>query len=166
MMGDTVVRAAEPGDVEAIARLYLEVAPEVVAREPSFRHIPDLTHVEKRYRSRITAADRAVLVAVASGRVVGFIDASLQQHLEPGTYTRPGVDVYVEELIVTGSQRRRGVASALMQKVEEWGGRREARMVWLDTHLTNHAARGLYTAIGYHEIGVELMKDLRPLDAP
>jgi ribosomal protein S18 acetylase RimI-like enzyme len=46
-----------------------------------------------------------------------------------------------------------------MQTIEEWGGRREARMVWLDTHLTNHAARALYMAIGYREIGVELMKD-------
>ncbi|MGH2529556.1 MAG: hypothetical protein ACRDH0_09530 [Actinomycetota bacterium] len=33
--------------------------------------------------------------------MVGFVDASLQRHEGGGTYHRTGVDVYVEELIVT-----------------------------------------------------------------
>jgi hypothetical protein len=33
-------------------------------------------------------------------------------------------------------------------------------MIWLDTHLTNVPARGLYGAIGYREVGVELVKEL------
>jgi GNAT superfamily N-acetyltransferase len=154
------VRAAQPDDVTTIAQLYLEVAAELVAREPSFRHIPDADEVEHRYQSRIAEVDRAVLVAVNGATVVGFADASLQRHEGGGTYHRPGIDVYVEELIVTASQRRRGMATALMQAIETWGRNAQARMIWLDTHLANEGSRALYGAIGYREVGVELMKEL------
>jgi hypothetical protein len=33
-------------------------------------------------------------------------------------------------------------------------------MIWLGTHFTNAAARGLYGTIGYREVGVELVKEL------
>jgi ribosomal protein S18 acetylase RimI-like enzyme len=153
--GGLTVRAAEPDDVGTIAGLYLEVAAEVVAREPSFRHVPDGGEVERRYQSRIGEADQAVLVAVSGNVVVGFVDASLQRHEGGGTYHRTGIDVYVEELIVTASKRRRGVGTALMRAIEAWGRNAEARMIWLDTHVTNASARGLYGAIGYREVGVE-----------
>ncbi len=154
------VRSAEPGDITAITRLYLEVAEEVVARAPSSRHVPDAGKVEARYRARIAEVDRAVLVAMSDDSVVGFVDASLQPHEDAGTYHRPGIDVWVEELIVTAPQRRRGVATALMQAIEAWGRDAQGRTIWLDTHLTNEAARALYGAIGYREVGVELMKEL------
>jgi aminoglycoside 6'-N-acetyltransferase I len=154
------VRAARPNDVALIARLYLEVADEVVAREPSFRHVPDAGEVEHRYQSRIVEVDRAVLVAVSDDAVIGFVDASLQRHESGGTYQLPGIDVYVEELIVTASQRRRGVGTALMRAIEAWGGDAQARMIWLDTHLANEGSRALYGAIGYREVGVELAKEL------
>jgi GNAT superfamily N-acetyltransferase len=143
-----------------ITQLYLEVAEEVVAREPSFRHVPDAAEVEARYLSRIEEADRAVLVALANGGVVGFVDAVLQRHQSQGTYQRPGIDVYVEELIVTTAHRRRGAASTLMRSIEAWGREEGARTVWLDTHPINKGARALYGAIGYREAGVELVKEL------
>jgi hypothetical protein len=52
------VRAATTADVGAIARLYLEVAEEVIAREPSFRHLPKATDVMDRYPSGIGDEDR------------------------------------------------------------------------------------------------------------
>lgn len=154
------IRAAAPDDVTTIARLYLEVADEVVAREPSFRHVPDASEVEHRYQSRVAEMDRTVLVAVSGDAVVGFVDASLQRQEGRGTYHRPGIDVYVDELIVTAPQRRRGVGTALVRAIEAWGGKAQARMIWLDTHLANEGARALYGAIGYREVGVELVKEL------
>ena len=158
--GGLTVRAAEPADVGTIAGLYLEVAAEVVAREPILRHVPNASEVQRRCQSRIAEVDREVLVAVSGNAVVGFVDASLQRHEGGGTYHRTGIDVYVEELIVTASQRRRGVGTALMRAIEAWGRNAEARMIWLDTHLTNVPARGLYGAIGYREVGMELVKEL------
>jgi ribosomal protein S18 acetylase RimI-like enzyme len=74
--------------------------------------------VERRYGSRIGDPDRAVLVAVADGLVIGFVDASLQRYEDQVTYGLPAVDAYVEELIVTSAHRRRGVASTLIRALE------------------------------------------------
>jgi ribosomal protein S18 acetylase RimI-like enzyme len=158
---EPVVRSARAQDVPAIAGLYLEVAEEVVGREPSFRHVPDAASVESRYLSRIEEADRAVLVALADGAVVGFVDAALQRHEDQGTHHAPGLDAYVEELVVTARHRRRGVATALIRAVEARAREAGARMVWLDTHLRNEGARALYGTIGYREVGVILLRELR-----
>jgi GNAT superfamily N-acetyltransferase len=154
------IRTTDPRDAQAVAQLYVEVADEVVAREPSFRHLPEANEVARRYQSRIGESDRAVLVAVSGGTVIGFVDASLQRHAGAATYRAPGVDVYVEELIVTASHRRRGVATQLMRAVEAWERNTGAGLVWLDTHLENDGARALYATIGYREVGVELLKEL------
>jgi putative acetyltransferase len=157
---ELVVRPATGVDVPAIAHLYLEVAEEVVGREPPFRHVPDLVHIERRYESRVEEADRAVLIGAVDGDVVAFVDVALIRHSDAGTYHAPGVDAYVEELIVTGSHRRRGVARTLMDAAEAWAREAGARIVTLDTHVTNAPARALYDAIGYREVGVSFLREL------
>jgi GNAT superfamily N-acetyltransferase len=153
------VRPAGSDDLPAITALYLEVAHEVIPREPTFRREPDASSVERRYVTRIADRERAVLVAVVDHVVVGFVDALLTRHAaNDGSYQVPGVAVYVEELIVTARHRRRGIAATLMHAVERWARDAGARMVTLDTHVTNDAARALYATMGYREIGVILAK--------
>jgi ribosomal protein S18 acetylase RimI-like enzyme len=156
----TVVRRAGRGNVLTIARLYLEVANEVVEREPRLRRVPASEAVERRYASRIADAGRVVLIAEADGGLVGFVDVSLERHEDEGTYHQPGIEGYVEELIVSASYRRRGVATALMVASEAWVGESGGRGLFLDTHITNAEARAFYGAIGYRELGVMLMKEL------
>jgi GNAT superfamily N-acetyltransferase len=159
-VSDLAIRRAKSDDLPAITDLYLEVAEEVVAREPSMRHVPDGAGVERRYGSRIGDPDRAVLVAIVDGSVTAFIDAALQRHEVEAIYHLPGVDVFIEELIVTSAHRRRGVASALVRSLETWAKDVGARSVELDTHVTNAAARSLYGALGYREFGVILVKEI------
>jgi len=64
------------------------------------------------------------------------------------------------QLELGGSRDPWSEGTALIRAIEAWGRNAEARMIWLDTHLTNAAARGLYGAIGYREVGVELVKEL------
>lgn len=157
---DLVVRPATRDDVAAITHLYLEVADEVVGRDPLFRHVPDPVHIEQRYASRVEETDCAVLIGAVDGKVVAFVDVALIRQSDAGIYHAPGVDAYVEELIVTRSQRRRGVARALMDTVEAWAREAGARIVTLDTHVTNAPARALYDALGYREVGVILLREL------
>jgi ribosomal protein S18 acetylase RimI-like enzyme len=146
--------------VSAIAQLYVEVADEVVAREPTFRHVPERSAVESRYRSRIGDVEHRLLVAVVEQAVVGFVDAVLVRHTDVGVYQAPGLDIYVEELIVTSSCRRLGVGTSLMDAVEAWAAHVGARIVALDTHVSNETARGLYDALGYRTVGMMLAKDI------
>jgi GNAT superfamily N-acetyltransferase len=156
----TVVRRAEDPDVPAITALYLEVADEIVAREPAFRHVPESAAVEARYASRIHEPERAVHVALVDATVVGFVDATLRRHADASWYHAPGTDVYVEELIVMSRYRRRGIARVLMSAVEVWAKGAGARMVILDTHVTNAAARAFYASMAYREFGVILVKSV------
>jgi ribosomal protein S18 acetylase RimI-like enzyme len=154
------VRPADLADVPTIAQLVLEVGPEVIDREPPFRHVPDLGAVERRYASRLRDAERRVFVGILDGSVVGFVDAVLVRGGDAATYHAPGLDVYVEELIVTSSARRRGTGTSLMRAVEAWARDAGGRVVTLDTHASNQDARGLYIALGYREMGVIFAKDL------
>jgi ribosomal protein S18 acetylase RimI-like enzyme len=154
------IRRATQSEVPSIASLYLEVAEEVVAREPALRRVPTSTEVERRYGSRIADPGRCVFVAVMDGSVIGFADAGLQHHEDRGTYDRPGIYAYAEEVIVTSAYRRRGAASALMRALERWATNAGARAILLDTHVTNAQARSLYQALGYREMGVILLKEM------
>jgi GNAT superfamily N-acetyltransferase len=138
----------------------MEVADDVVAREPTFRRVPERSAVEARYRSRIGEVERRVFVAVVREEVVGFADAVLVRHTDVGMYQSPGLDVYVEELVVTSSSRHLGVGTSLMAAAEAWATQVGARMLTLDTHVSNEAARRLYGSLGYRTIGMMLVKDI------
>lgn len=76
------------------------------------------------------------------------------------SYHSPELDAYVEELIVTASAQRRGVGTSLIRAVEAWVVESGARLVTLDTHVLNEAARALYASLGYREFGVILGKEI------
>lgn len=55
----------------------------------------------------------------------------------------------VQTLAVLPDFQRRGVASALMRRAEEWAQANGARGVYLDTPTTNPEACAFYAALGY-----------------
>jgi ribosomal protein S18 acetylase RimI-like enzyme len=153
------VRPAGRKDAERITDLYCEVGDEAVAREPTLRRSPERHAVLERYQRRLRTA--GVFVAKVREEIVGFVDADLTPPVS-GALARTDVGaVYVSELAVSHGQRRRGVARQLMAAVETWAEKGGAGTVYLDTHLDNDAARRLYAALGYREIGVVLVKSVR-----
>jgi hypothetical protein len=64
---------------------------------------------------RVADGDRAVLVTVNGGAVLGFVDASLERYEEAGTYYRPGIDVADEmsgEVVLAVFDRTEGASAA------------------------------------------------------
>ena len=57
-------------------------------------------------------------------------------------------------LAVTGEQRRRGVGSALLRAATRRVAEMGAVSMFLEVAVTNHAARGLYSAHGFEEAGL------------
>jgi hypothetical protein len=92
--------------------------------------------------------------------VIGFVDASLQRHEGGGTYLRTGIDVYVEEMIATASQRRRGVGYGPDAGDRGLGPQRGGTDDLARHTSHQRTARGLYGAIGCPEVGVEPVKEL------
>jgi ribosomal-protein-alanine N-acetyltransferase len=96
------------------------------------------------YRRSLEAAEppRVALVAEMEAKTAGFLVArSLGQEWE------------VENVVVTEAERRRGVGRALVQELLRQASAGGAQSVVLEVRESNAAARALYRASGFREIG-------------
>jgi len=95
-----------------------------------------------RIRWHMRDADSVVLTARGGPTVVGF------------AIMRYGEDVaHLNLLAVAPGHRRRGVARALVQWLEETALTAGAFVIGLELREGNEAARALYRALGYRELG-------------
>jgi [ribosomal protein S18]-alanine N-acetyltransferase len=91
-----------------------------------------------------SSAKRIALVAEDSGTgaVVGFAIAGL---VAP--------EAELESIAVSAGYQRRGVARRLLEALAGELGRSQVREVVLEVRESNHAARALYTSLGFVEEG-------------
>jgi [ribosomal protein S18]-alanine N-acetyltransferase len=82
-------------------------------------------------------ADQAILVAEEGGSIAGFL---------VWRYTTPD-EIEILNLAVVPAFRRRGIAKALLDGLPK-------AEVFLEVREGNAAARGLYQAAGFHEVGL------------
>jgi ribosomal-protein-alanine N-acetyltransferase len=95
-----------------------------------------------RIRWHMRDADSVVLTARLGATIAGF------------AIMRYGEDVaHLNLLAVAPSHRRRGVARALVQWLEETALTAGAFIIGLELREGNGAARALYRALGYRELG-------------
>ena len=93
---------------------------------------------------RALSASEMGFVAVADdeGSFSGFVSAQF--------YGWNGL-AQIHGLAVASQRKRRGIASRLIGKAEEFARSLGARGVYIDTPVDNKAARAFYTAVGYSE---------------
>lgn len=82
----------------------------------------------------------AMFVAVEDGKVVGHIRGNV--HLQPDR----APDLYIDNLGTAPSRQRRGIASALMQAMLDWGKTRGCVFAWVATETDNAQAKAFYAA--------------------
>jgi ribosomal-protein-alanine acetyltransferase len=82
-------------------------------------------------------ADQAILVAEEGGSLAGFL---VWRHTTPD-------EIEILNLAVVPAFRRRGIAKALLDGLPK-------AEVFLEVRESNLAARGLYKAAGFHEVGL------------
>lgn len=85
----------------------------------------------------------ALFVAVEGGLVVGQIRGSV--HLQPDRAS----DLYIDNLGTAPAQQRRGIASALMARMLDWGKEQGCTYAWVATETDNDGAKGFYAAQGF-----------------
>ncbi|MAE70781.1 MAG: ribosomal-protein-alanine N-acetyltransferase [Gemmatimonadetes bacterium] len=85
-----------------------------------------------------------VLVAggVETAEIVGFVVAVFERNR-----------VHIANLAVARDHRRQGLGRRLLDEAIDAGGCKGARAAWLEVRASNAAARELYTAAGFREIG-------------
>ena len=84
-----------------------------------------------------------------SGRPVGFAEMSIRPYAEG---CDSGRVAYLEGWFVDESYRGRGIGSALVAAVEEWGRTQGCTELGSDTTIDNDGSAAAHRAIGFEEV--------------
>ena len=135
-MAQFVVRPALPGDARAMAESFAAVAEERdgIATEPP-------VDIEERAALFARSMDGSV-VAVAGGRIVGFLHVEVSRH---------GFGDF--GMLVDRDWRGRGVGSALIQAAIGWARSQGLHKLCLEVFAHNAAAIAVYRKSGFVEEG-------------
>ena len=101
------------------------------------------------YLRRLLAGDSFIaLAALKSGVVVGGIAA-----YELKKFEQERSEIYIYDLAVEAKHRRKGIATALIEKLKEIAVRRRAYVIFVqaDTGIEDEPAIALYTKLGRRE---------------
>ena len=136
------IRRAEAGDIEDVAGLAAEL---VLSFELSREQF------QASYPALLAADDACLLLAVDEGEVAGYLLGF--RHL---TFYANGPVAWVEEVVVRGRDRRRGIGKVLMNAFEEWSVSQGCALVALATRR----AAPFYLSLGYEESATYFRKVL------
>jgi ribosomal protein S18 acetylase RimI-like enzyme len=138
-----VVEKVEPALADALAALLVEV----VGQGASVGFLNPLSPTEARaYWSNVLAPGVTLLVGEQQGKIVGT--AQLHEAREPNARHRAEVC----KLMVHPSAQRRGIARALMERLEEAARAKGRSLLVLDTR-SGDVSSDLYRSLGYVEVG-------------
>ncbi len=155
------IRAARPGDAEAIAGVFLDSARLHADLDPERYLVPSADDVAARY-ANVTSqhnAEATTLVAEIDGALVGFVDARLERSPDP--MHRDIVYCHVSEIAVGNRYQGHGIGAQLLHAAEEWGRQRGATFASLEHHVANTRAAAFYERrMGYTVAAAILIKPL------
>jgi L-amino acid N-acyltransferase YncA len=144
-MADVLLRAAKPGDISEITRIYAHAVRHGTA---SFElDAPDITEMSGRYQAMV-ATGYPYLVAQRAGELLGFAYA--------GPYRmRPAYKWTVEDSVYVAPQlQRHGVGSALLRRLIELSESKGYRqMIAVIGDSANAGSIELHRALGFHMVG-------------
>ena len=149
---DFTIRPGRRDDAAEAARLWMQSAEEHTAHDPVYETAPGAEKTMRRFLADLASSGHSFLfVAVAEGRVVGFVSGELRE----GSPTfLPKTWASVDDVFVEPGHRNRGMGRALMESVGVWARERGASGVSLQVAAANLRARKFYEDLGFREISV------------
>ena len=143
------IRAARRDDFEAVTRLLEELGrPEVTPKtEADCRAV---------YEGEIMDPDAHHIVAEHDGSVVAFASIHFRTRLN-----HPTEEVWIPDLIVTESARRRGIGRALLEEAERRGRERGCHMLQLESAYFRAEAHYMYRQFKMRDLGKAFYKVIK-----
>jgi ribosomal protein S18 acetylase RimI-like enzyme len=143
---DVSVREATEKDIPRILELWREVMEHHAALDEWYRTRPDAEEAyEKRLREQVSGDDARILVAESGGGLAGYVAGFLQER--PPVYPDEALGA-VGTIVVTESERRRGIATRLYRALACWLRERGATRVQLGAATANGAAVSFWKRMG------------------
>jgi len=149
---DFTIRPGRREDAAEAARLWMQSAEEHTAHDPVYENAPGAEKTMRRFLADLASSGHSFLfVAVAGGRVVGFVSGELREG-SPTFF--PKTWASVDDVFVEPDHRNLGMGHALLKSVEAWARERGATGVSLQVAAANARARKFYEELGFREISV------------
>lgn len=146
-MSLTRVRRAYCEGIEAIRSLCLESDRFFCEQLPGEFKSPEEVSASRNLKAVLEMEPFIVLVAEVSEEVVGFVQG--QVHEIASLMCQPRTVGYVNELVVTESQRQQGIGAQLISALESELIARGVSEILLNVYSFNEPARALYQSQGY-----------------
>ena len=134
------IRHARAGDIDGVAALAAELA-------LSFEFSPEQFRLG--YPAVLASDGACLLLAVDGSECAGYLLG-----FRHPTFYANGPVAWVEEVVVRGGDRGRGIGRALMDAFESWASAERCALVALATRR----AAPFYRALGYEESAVYFRK--------
>lgn len=148
-MDEVIVRLCTREDLPSVVDLMKEL------REVAHGEQVSLNDVNKVFEIMETLPEIYLnMVAEISGRVVGFISVIFYK-----TVFHKGGTALINELIITESERGKGIGELLVQRAENEARRRGLDEIEVGTEKTNEAAQKFYRKCGFDEEYVLMGKE-------
>ena len=143
------IRAARRDDFEDVARLLEELGRPAVtpATEADCRAV---------YEKQVFDPDSHHIVAEDERGVIAFASAHFRPRLN-----QPTEEVWVPDLIVTESARRRGIGRALLEEIENRARDRGCHMIQLESAYFRAEAHHMYRQFKMRDLGKAFYKEVK-----
>ena len=150
------VRAARSEDIDTLVALNRGVQRHHAELEPTFfkAELND-DEVGSFFARKLADPAHHIWLAMTERGPCGYVWFEVEERPEK-PFTLPLRRIYVHHLSVQPAERRKGVASALLDRVDGEAQAAGIDVVALDTWAANAAARGFFTARGFMAFSVGL----------
>jgi diamine N-acetyltransferase len=156
------IRPAVSGDYDAVCALYREADRLHAEHAPyAFLDGGPFPRTREWFDAAIAARDGALVVAELDGGVAGLVRI-VERHAPGGPPFVPRRFVMVEEIVVRGDRKRRGIGRQLMTYVDTWARERGIDEVELTVWAFNDPAQALFTHLGYTTVQHRMRHTLVP----
>ena len=129
------IRTIVPEDAEAAAELSAQLG-----------YVCDTTEMRTRIDRLTLLPHRAVFVAELEGTIAGWVDASLECHLQSEDV------VVIGGLVVKDGIRGHGIGWQLCQAVEAWGRDLGVKKIRVRSQIKRSEAHRFYLQRGYEQV--------------
>lgn len=129
------IRPLGPDDADAAMRLSAELG-YPTDRESMLRRIQQIAG----------DANRTVLVGCLEGEVVGWIDLSIEYHLQTDLV------VLIGGLVISEATRNRGIGRELCEAAEDWARGRGITRIRVRSNVIRERAHSFYLRDGYARV--------------
>jgi GNAT superfamily N-acetyltransferase len=129
------IRAAKTSDADAVVRLLGQLGYDATVAD-----------IAARLARILTRSDHRFVVAEADDLIVGWIHASVSEHIDSAAC------VLIEGLVVDRAQRGRGIGRVLLDDAEAWARTIGCSLVRLRSTDARTEAHQFYQHLGYTKV--------------